>query len=575
MSPGIFRDAAEVEDNGVSKFTHCLNGTAFRRLYANEAKGAMDRRDFIKAAGMTLAARAMPPTSAEAEVKKPNIILIIADQRRYGLSKATSFPLDTSPALDRLQFSGVGFQHNYCTTPLCVPSRISMLTGRWPEAHRVRMNLQAKDAYFTQDLYQVAKQRGYRTALVGKNHTYLTRADLDVWREFSHEGGYIAPDALPEVAKFDEWLKGLHFNVAQEPSPYPLTTQIPYRIVSEAVRFIDESGETPFLLQLSFPEPHDPEQVPAPYWNMFPPDVVPARCAGPEALKNMGPRARWEYRLQQDNSPDTEKQWRRYVSNYLGALRMIDDQIARLTEYLEKRQLSKRTLVVFTADHGDYLMDYGLGRKGVGLYEDLSHTPQIWWGYGVRPSKNVAEAFTSMADLMPTMCEAMGSEIPNGVQGRSLWPLLQGQEFPREEFRSIYAGVGVGGLYYDDVDNISTAISHDPARTGSWDELNKVTQSGNQKMVRMGEWKLVYDMMGYGQLYNLRLDSCELTNLFGESEHADTQAKLMAELAMWTIRTQDSLPTGPQNGKYQTKWPIRHNWYSPSRQGSPPNSYVP
>lgn len=529
----------------------------------------------MKIAGLTVASRALPQVEGEEKVDKPNLIFIIADQRHYGLSKATGYPLDTSPTLDHLQGRGIGFQNNYCTQPACMPSRVSMLTGRWPEATHVRTNFEAKYAFFSQDLYQVAKSRGYRTSLCGKNHTYLKPTDVDVWREFTHQGGYIAPDAAPAVQEYENWLKSLHFNMAEEPSPYPVTTQIPYRIVSEAIKFIDGSADQPFLLQVSFPEPHDPEQVPAPYWNMFPPEAVPPRCAGPEALEKMGPRARWEYRLQQDHFPDTEDHWRRYVSNYLGALRMIDDQIARLNGHLEKRNLAAKTLVVFTADHGDYLMNYGLGRKGVGLYEALTHTPQIWWGYGVRPSNVVEQAFTSMADLMPTMCEAMGAEIPHGVQGRSLWPLLQGQDYSREEFRSIFSSAGLGGLYYDSSDNVPTSISHDPSRSGSWDELNKVTQSGYQKMVRMEEWKLVYDMMGYGQLYNLRSDPCELMNLFGQAEHADVQARLMAELAMWVIRSQDSLPTGPQNVKYETKWSTKHNWYAPYRRVNVPGPYIP
>src|SRR3546814_19672613 len=73
-------------------------------------------------------------------------------------------------------------------------------------------------------------------------------------------------------------------------------------------------------------------------------------------------------------------------------------------------------------------------------------------------------------------------------------------------------------------------------------------------MVRMGEWKLIYDMMGYGQLYHLPTDPHELNNRFGQPDVAREQAALMAELTMWTIRTQDRLPTGPQNRKYQTKW---------------------
>ena len=134
----------------------------------------------------------------------------------------------------------------------------------------------------------------------------------------------------------------------------------------------------------------------------------------------------------------------------------------------------------------------------------------------------------------------------------------------------------MGGLYYEESDHVPTSISHDPGMDHTWDELNMVTQSGNQKMVRMGDWKLVYDMMGYGQMYHLKADPGELKNLFNKPEVAAEQAKLMAELAMWVIRSQDSLPTGPQNRKYQTKWSKEHNWYTPYRKGGPaPNSYVP
>jgi len=536
----------------------------------------MQRREFMKLGGMGLAATALAPNLRAESTAKPNIIVIIADQRHYGLSKAHGYKFDTSPFLDRKETEGLAFTRNYCTVPVCVSSRISMLTGRWTEAHRVRMNLQAGDAAFSEDIFQVARRNGYRTCLSGKNHTYMTAKDVDVWCEYSHDSGHLSPRAHGDSLAFEKWLKGLHFNTAMEASPYPLETQLTYRITSDAMDFIDQQSDAPFFMEVSYPEPHDPEQVPAPYWNMFPPDQIPERCAGAEALKNMGPRARWEYQLQQSQCPRTDPEWRRYMSNYLGALRMIDDQIARLAEHLEQRGLTRNTLVVFTADHGDYLMNYGLGRKGVGLYEDLTHTPMICWGYGVHAQRETAQAFTSLADLMPTLCEVMGAEIPRGVQGRSLWPLLQGEAYPKEEFRSIYAGVGVGGLYYEDSDHVPPEISHDPKRSESWDELNKVTQSGNQKMVRMREWKLVYDMMGYGQLYNLDTDPCEMHNLFGDPQHERVQAELMAELAMWTIRTQDSLPTGPQNGKYQTKWSRVHNWYAPYRHGGPaPNSYIP
>ena len=516
-------------------------------------------------------ARVAPRPARPSQGSAPNIILIVSDQDRAGMTKATGYPLDTSPGLDALARRGVRFDKAYATAPLCVPSRVSMLTGRWPEAHRVRMNLAARDAFYTQDLYDVAAAQGYRTGLAGKNHTYRKAASLDFWREYSHTSGYRGSNADPRYAAFDHWMKKLGAgSLSLEPTPFPAEVQYPHRIVSDAIEFIDGSGEQPFLLQVGFPEPHTPQQGPKPYWDMFPPDKVPPRAAGPEALAKLGVRARWLFELEERADVPDEAHWRRYVSNYLGALRMIDDQLVRLIEHLETRGLTDNTIIAYVADHGDYVMDYGLGRKGVGLPEALIRIPMVFAGPGIEASA-FDGVFTSNADLMPTLCEAMDADIPIGVQGRSLWPLLKGQPYPGDEFRSIYAGVGVGGLYYDSDDLASpTEGSH---LIG--DTLNKVTQSGNAKMVRMGDWKLIYDSMGYGQLYHLPSDPHELNNRFGQPDVAGTQAELMAELAMWTIRTQDSLPTGPQNAKYQTKWARPHNWYVPHRRAPAGTAYIP
>jgi len=521
----------------------------------------------------TAAATTLPSLAKAAPVQKPNVVLLIADQRTYGLSRATGYALDTSPTLDRLQATGIGFERNYCTIPLCVPSRISMLTGRWANAHHVRMNLDAKEAYFSQDIYQVAKSAGYKTALCGKNHTYLSAKDVDVWDEYSHEGGPHTPGSQEEA--FDKYLRSTHYLVTDRPTPFPVECQLPYRIVSDAMQFVDGAGEQPFFVQVSFPEPHNPEQVSAPYWNMFPPESIPGRCAGPEALPKLGYRLQWEYAMQQDAAPQSEPLWRRYLSNYMGMLRLIDDQVRRLVEHIEKKGLLDKTVFVFTSDHGDALMNFGIGHKGLDLREEVTHTPQIWWGHGIRPNAKVAREFTSMADIMPTLCEVMGAAIPEGVQGRSLWPLLQGQSYPAEEFRSIVSSVGVGGLYYTADDKVPYSIAEDP-KGAAFDELNMVTMSGNMKMVRMGDWKLIFDMMGYGRLHNLSKDPCELTNLFGKPEHARQQAELMAEMMMWVIRVEDSLPTGPQNRRYRTKWSRQHNWYAPYRETkTAPASFLP
>jgi arylsulfatase A-like enzyme len=272
---------------------------------------------------------------------------------------------------------------------------------------------------------------------------------------------------------------------------------------------------------------------------MFPAAEMIEPVPGPEAVASMGYRMQWLMRLQKDGNADGEPGWRRYLSNYYGAIRMVDDQIARLMQYLRSSGLEEDTVVVFTADHGDYGMAYGLGRQGVGLPEPLTRIPMIWRGGKVKQAQRDEIHFVSLADVMPTLCEAMGAAIPQGVQGRSLWGLLRGDAKKGVAFRSVYSSAGVGGLYYEESDEIPVSISEDKADRRRWDTLNKVTQSGNQKMVRMGTWKLIFDMMGYGQMYDLSTDPQEGRNPFGHPSAALMQNRLMEELARWAMRIED------------------------------------
>jgi arylsulfatase A-like enzyme len=230
-----------------------------------------------------------------------------------------------------------------------------------------------------------------------------------------------------------------------------------------------------------------------------------------------------------------------------------------LSRHLETAGKLKNTIVVYLTDHGDFFCDYGLTRKGPELPEVLTRIPMVWSGPGIKAQHNPT-AFVSTADIMPTLCEAIGTPFPQGVQGRSLWPLLQGREYPVAEFETIYSEVGFGGLNYTAEDTISPNFGRTHGPPGSlpgFDELNPVTQSGNMKMVRRGDWKLTFDMMGSGQLYDLAKDPYELTNLFGQPGATAIQNQLMADLLRWTIRTQDDLPFAAYPPKL-----AKRNWYS-------------
>jgi len=158
--------------------------------------------------------------------------------------------------------------------------------------------------------------------------------------------------------------------------------------------------------------------------------------------------------------PDYDEQRPRARADYFGMLRLIDDQCRRLVEFLQAKGLRRNTIIVFVSDHGDFVGEYGLVRKGPELPECLTRVPMFWTGPGIVAAARPHPAHVSMVDIMPTLCEAVGVPLPAGVQGRSLWPMLTGKAYPEEEFASVYAEQGFGGLHYTADDTL------DPRKDG-------------------------------------------------------------------------------------------------------------
>lgn len=494
----------------------------------------------------------------------PNIVIIMTDQQRADVSAREGFELDTTPFLDRLAAQGRWFDHAYTAVPVCAPARISMLTGRYPGAHRVRENRGTMYATYDQDLFDVARAQGYATAVVGKNHTHLHPERVDHWFHLYHDGG-AGEDRTEQERAFDQWLRELNHAVAEAPTPFPVETQGPYRAVSDALTWIQSLGGHPFCLWLSFPEPHNPYQVPEPYFSMFPPESLPPVQSGAEALEQLGFKWQWTRQLGEYVYPTYEQQIPRARANYFSLMRLIDDQVRRFVEFLEAEGLRDNTLLVFVSDHGDFTGEYGLVRKGPEMPETLMRVPLFFVGPGIEAEQAPHAAHVSLVDILPTICEAIGVPLPRGVQGRSLWPLLTGGDYPAAEFSSVYAEQGFGGLHYTADDNPDPEHCMPPGPVQpTFDELNTYSQSGTMRMVRRGDWKLIFDMQGRGQMYNLARDPLELANRYDDPACTDEQRSLLAELLAWTLRAQDPLPY-PKD-KYIMKTDPRNYW-APYREG--------
>ena len=357
----------------------------------------------------------------------------------------------------------------------------------------------------------------------------------------------VQPESNAEQTAFDDWLEHLDHGVSDEPTPYDVRCQLPYRITTDALKAIDAADpDKPGLFWVSYPEPHNPYQVPRPYFDLVAPEDIPDRISGPEATKTKGGAYAWLRKLQEEKRPGYDDNWRRYAANYLGMLRLLDDQIRRLHEGLRQRP----RLTIVLADHGDYVGEYGLQRKGAGLSEFLMRIPLIMAGDGITSQQR--DEPVSIVDVLPTICEAVDQPIPDGVQGRSLLPLAHGEAAPAEEFQSIIAEQGFGGRTYDVSDRPPLHFAYDGP---TFDELNTVTQSGAARMLRSGRWKLIVHADLAGELYDLSRDPAELDNLFDDDRHLATRARLLHQLARWQARLTDDLP----NGNYV---PLRlaHNW---------------
>lgn len=495
-------------------------------------------------------------------MNKPNVVIFMTDQQRADIRKSRGFSLDTMPFLDQWRENGIDFDCAYTSNPICLAARSSLFTGRYPSCHGVRTNQNVEDVLYTKDILDVLKDNGYVTCLCGKNHTYRDPSvDFDYDWPTNHlgitkdqcrsEGEMQLSDALDNESRFID---------LQSTAPGGIEAQHPYRNVTDAFHFMDIVKGKPFFLWVSLAEPHNPYQVPAPYFDLFPPASLPQITTKVDDLKKKGIKYKFVNEMW-DKILGTchEDRILRDRSNYYGMLRLIDDQFRRFIKGLEERKLDENTIVIYLSDHGDFVGEYGLMRKGPGLPEVLTHIPMIWCGPGIKRQPVDVTHFVSIIDVFPTLCDLIGVEIPFGVQGKSLVPLLQQKDIPEKEFKVAYSESGFGGLYFDSQDALTPQQEGACNDWDTFDCLDTWTQSGQERMLRKGDWKIQEDMLGNGFLYNLKEDPFETHNLFDDPQFVQVKADMLQELVAASLRACDPLP--PPRHRYRYKRHPRGYWF--------------
>jgi choline-sulfatase len=452
-----------------------------------------------------------------------------------------------TPSLERLAAQGVRYEHAITPHPLCVPARTAIMTGRYPHSTGARRNETLMPAE-ANHAFRIWNGEGFKTGLIGKNHCFELEEDialLDVYCEITHKGR----SDLADSPKGMEWVRpvGAIDTAAEARDEIPRQSpRIAYRvtdgpeedygtavITAQSVRFLEESHEEPFALWVSFPDPHEPYEVPRRYAEMFPPESIELP---PWPEDEFAPERNRVLKRMLDISQDDEADVRGIISTYYAMTRFVDDGVGQILDALERLNLADNTIVVFTADHGDFMGEHGMVVKGGVFYDSLTRVPLIVSYPGVVPANQVDSSMVNTIDIIPTLLQLQGIDAPPEMDGEPLPTATDAS--PRDEAFSEY---GTGGPQYTmaDLEKIPEPYGYPTLLQNLWAR----EAEGRRKMVRTTQWKYVHDPMGdLDELYDLVNDPWETRNVAADPSNASVVSEMRLRLADWMIRTEDAVP---------------------------------
>lgn len=501
---------------------------------------------------------------------RPNIVIIIADDLR---ADGLAHPLVQTPNLDRLAADGVTFNQNFSVNPVCAPSRMAIFTGLYPSVngHRSLYNMLRPHE---ENLFRFLRDNGYETVLAGKNDM-MTEETLNL--SFSHRlGGMkqlmmermreLPPEQQQRIGKL--LAKGTSFSaLTRDPTvmkelaavmpmsrnPYPPDHRLynshyfgkaekdPHMdafIFDEAVRYLQSPPQQPFCLYVASFLPHTPYHVEEPYFSMYDRDAVPQPI--PSKLDDK-PHFMRELYQREGMERMTQEDYREIRAVYYGMVTKLDNLVGKVIDELKAQGLYDESIIIFLSDHGDYAGDYGLPEKWPSDLKDvLTQVPLIikYPASSHLPAGVQVDQLTQSLDLFPTIMEQAGIETSYTHFGQSLTPVAQGE--PGRE--SVYA---VAGYDPREPQAFEKPMKSQQAFMGQY--YHKVNLQNDDPatvarstMLRSKDWKLIIRSAGKEELYNLKEDPHELTNLIDDPSLENLRCKLRNQLLYWYLQTSDN-----------------------------------
>ena len=496
-----------------------------------------------------------------------NVLFIITDAQRADHLGCGGNTIVKTPNIDNLARESVRFSNYYCTNPICMPNRATLLTGLYPNAHGVRSNgINLNENLPT--ITKVLHNRGWHTAAIGKihhqfwlgpfKHRTKSAESLISWAVDKGKNdpvgknfplpyyGYdevelISGNGTVCAGHYTEWLEEKApifandmkkrvqnydnlFSLFCDEIPGNLynTTYVKERTISFLERYANGNyGEKPFYLHCSFPDPHYPLFPPKRFQDMYKPEDIELPTNFHD-VKNLYDHTYLGDHLK--NPPfkkaflreSTEEEVRKLTALTYAAISYVDHSVGEILACLENLGYSENTIVIFTSDHGDLMGDHGLLFKGPCPFNGVLNIPLIWKVPGLtRPS--VSNSLVSTIDLPKTLLSLLGIKEryhPTGMQGFNISPILEDSNKKIRDCVLIENDEEVGPL--------EARLRH------------LITE----------DYKLtIYEGLDdFGDIYDRKSDPYELNNLWNDEGFRENRFKLVNKLLQENLRAQTKNP---------------------------------
>lgn len=461
---------------------------------------------------LLLASCATKHSAEDNSIVRPNIVFVLVDDMRWDEYAEAGHNFINTPNIDRISKEGINFRNAFTTTPLCSPSRASFLTGLYAHSNGITDNLARNEQSHRLETFpKQLNENGYETAFIGKWHMgndHSPRPGFDYWVSLRGQGEAIDPV--------------LNINGEQQ----TVSGYVTDILIDHSLQFINKERSTPFLLYLSHKALH-PNIMQRDDGSGI--DIGKGGFVVAERHKGMYSTALFNRRPNNGIPPTDKPALARKVGDLplLGPetvtpdqtirersemLMAVDEGLGLLLEALEKKGILDNTIVVFTSDHGFWYGEHGLNEERRLAYEEAIRIPLlIRYPKAIEPNSKSSHTVLSL-DLAPTLLQLAGVKLGKNLQGRSLVPILENSV---TDWRSSFLIE-----YYSDT------------------VFPRIVNMG-YKAVRNERYKYIHytDLEGMDELYDLKEDPYELTNLIRNPEMVETLTEMKNELNRLLVQT--------------------------------------